>query len=148
MKPLGRTGLLACLLTRLLLAQSQPSLERSFREQYAQPQPAWIGYTVPAVPGHERNCDYGNDYSHGVRAPGPVHLEPPEQVQIMLRIQDNHVGKIRAISGECQLDADGVPLPPAVGCDAQTHPDRRARCETPPPRSRPFLPSNPRRSVP
>ena len=110
MKPLGRTGLLACLLTRLLLAQSQPSLERSFREQYAQPQPAWIGYTVPAVPGHERNCDYGNDYSHGVRAPGPVHLEPPEQVQIMLRIQDNHVSKIRAISGDCQLDADGVPL--------------------------------------
>jgi HEAT repeat protein len=28
----------------------------------------------------------------------------------MFRIQDNHVSKIRVISGDCQLDADGVPL--------------------------------------
>jgi HEAT repeat protein len=82
------------------------SLEQSFREQYAQPQPAWIGYTVPAVAGHEQHCDY----DQGVRAPGPVHLEPPDQVQILFRIQDNRVGKIRAISGDCQLDPDGVPL--------------------------------------
>lgn len=82
------------------------SLEQAFREQYAQPQPAWIGYTVPAAPGHDRNCDY----NQGIRAPGPVHLEPPGQVQIMLRIENNHVGKIRPISGDCQLDADGVPL--------------------------------------
>jgi hypothetical protein len=82
------------------------SLEQSLREQYAQPQPAWIGYTVPAVPGHEQTCNY----NEGVRPPGPVHLEPPEQLQIMLRIQDNHLTKIRPISGDCQLDADGVPL--------------------------------------
>jgi hypothetical protein len=82
------------------------SLEQSFREQYAQPQPAWIGYTVPAVPGHEQTCNY----NEGVRPPGPVHLEPPEQLQIMFRIEGNHVGKIRPISGDCQLDADGVPL--------------------------------------
>jgi hypothetical protein len=107
MKRQRRTGLLACLaLSYLPLAQSQPSLSERFREEYAQPQPAWIGYTVPAVPGHEQNCDY----NEGVRPPGPVHLEPPEQVQIMLRIQDNHVAKIRPISGDCQLDADGVPL--------------------------------------
>ena len=103
MKPiLSGTGLLAC----LLLAQSQPSLTARFHQQYAQPQPAWVGYTVPAVPGHEQNCNY----NEGVRAPGPVHLEPPGQVQILFRIQDNHVSKIRAISGDCQLDADGVPL--------------------------------------
>lgn len=82
------------------------SLEQTFREQYVQAQPAWIGYTVPAVAGHEQSCDY----NQGVRAPGPVHLEPPDRVQILLRIQDNQVGRIRAISGDCQLDADGVPL--------------------------------------
>ena len=92
------------------LAQAQPSLEQRFREQLnAQPQPAWVGYTVPAVKGHDQNCDYGHG-DHGVRPPGPVHLEPPEQVQILMRIEQNHVGKIRAISGDCQLDADGVPL--------------------------------------
>lgn len=92
----------------LLPAQGQ--LADRFREQYAQPQPAWIGYTVPTVPGHEQNCDYGDGFGRGVRPPGPVHLEPPEQAQIMFRIQDNHVSKIRVISGDCQLDADGVPL--------------------------------------
>jgi len=109
MKPIlfsGALGLLAC----SFAAQAQPSLSERFREQYAQPQPAWIGYTVPTVPGHENNCDYSQEFRHGVRPPGPVHLEPPDQVQILLRIQDNHVVKIRAISGDCQLDADGVPL--------------------------------------
>jgi HEAT repeat protein len=92
----------------LLLASS--SLQQSFQEQCAQPQPAWVGYTVPAVAGHEQICDYGEGHSRGVRPPGPVHLEPPEQVQIMLRIQGNRVGKIRVISGNCELDADGVPI--------------------------------------
>jgi hypothetical protein len=89
---LSGTGLLAC----LLLAQGQPSLTARFHEQYAQPQPAWVGYTVPAVPGHEQNCNY----NEGVRAPGPVQLEPPDRVQILFRIQDGKVGKIRAISGD------------------------------------------------
>jgi hypothetical protein len=81
-------------------------LALSSLQQYEQPQPAWVGYTVPAVPGHEQNCNY----NEGMRPPGPVHLEPPDRVQILFRIQDNQVTKIRAISGDCQLDADGVPL--------------------------------------
>jgi HEAT repeats len=105
MKPL-----LACLAACLPLVQAQPSLADRFHEQYAQPQPAWIGYTVPTVAGHEQTCNYGEGGGRGVRPPGPVHLEPPEQAQIMFRIQDNRVGKIRVISGDCQLDADGVSL--------------------------------------
>ncbi|MGO4884302.1 MAG: HEAT repeat domain-containing protein [Bryobacteraceae bacterium] len=106
---LGRTGLLACplaCLACLQLAQGQTTLSEQFREQYAQPQPAWVGYTVAAVPGHDHNCDY-ND---GVRPPEPVHLEPVDQLQVMFRIEGNRVTKIRPISGDCQLDADGVPL--------------------------------------
>jgi len=91
------------------LAQGQSPLANRFREQYAQPQPAWVGYTVPGVPGHEQHCDYTSG-TRGVQPPGPVHLEPPEQVQIMFRIDKNQVGKIRVISGDCQLDSDGVPL--------------------------------------
>ena len=109
-----RPMLFSCLGTGLLaglsLAQAQPTLANRFHEQYVQAQPAWIGYTVPAVPGHEQTCDYDNGHYQGVRPPGPVHLEPPDQVQIMFRIQDNHVVKIRPISGDCQLDADSVPL--------------------------------------
>ncbi|MGA2131208.1 MAG: HEAT repeat domain-containing protein [Bryobacteraceae bacterium] len=89
------------------LLQAQAPLADRFRAQYAQPQPAWVGYTVPTVPGHESWCEYGG---HGQLPPGPVHLEPPEPAQIMLRIEGNRVGKIRVISGNCELDADGVPV--------------------------------------
>jgi len=87
-----------------LMAQA-PLAER-FQEEYAQPQPAWIGYAVPAVPGQGQMCDYRD----GVRAPGPVHLEPSGEMQVLLRIENHRVGKIRIISGECTLDSDGVPL--------------------------------------
>jgi len=106
MKPI----LFSLLVVGAELAQGQTSIAERFREQYAQPQPAWVGYTVPTVAGHEQTCDYGRGMDRGVRPPGPVHLEPPEQAQILLRIQDNRVGKIRVISGDCQLDADSVPI--------------------------------------
>jgi len=85
---------------------AQPPLEQRIHEQYRQPQPAWVGYSVPTIPGHDENCYY----DHGVRAPGPVHLEPPDHVQILFRIENNRVEKIRAVSGDCQLDSDGIPL--------------------------------------
>jgi len=109
MKPVSVVAMVLCaagVLASVSVAQGQPSLGDRFREQYAQPQPAWVGYTVPTVPGHDRNCDW----NQGIQAPGPVHLEPSGQVQIMLRIQGNHITRIRPISGNCQLDAEGVPL--------------------------------------
>jgi HEAT repeat protein len=97
-----------CLLAALpVLAQTPAPLAARFREQLnTQPQPAWVGYTVPAVSGHEDGCEY----NQGIRPPGPVHLEPPEQIQILFRIEHGTVGKIRAISVDCRLDSDGVPL--------------------------------------
>jgi HEAT repeat protein len=93
------------------LVEGQPSLQQRFHEQLnAQPQPAWVGYTVPAVSDRGNNCDYGDGRRGAISAPGPVHLEPPDQVQILFRIEQNHVGRIRAVSGDCQLDADSVPL--------------------------------------
>ena len=100
---------LAALTTGLLPAQT--SLEQQFREQLrAQPQPAWVGYVVPAVSGHGDNCDYSNEIHRATSGPRVVHLEPPDQLQVLFRIEQGRVGKIRAISGDCQLEADGVPL--------------------------------------
>ncbi|MFN7996144.1 MAG: HEAT repeat domain-containing protein [Bryobacteraceae bacterium] len=90
------------------LAQSRVPLDQSFREQLnSQPQPAWVGYVVPAVAGHGDSCGYE---TRGVRPPGPVHLEPPDQLQVLFRIEQKHVVKIRPISGDCQLDPGGLPL--------------------------------------
>jgi hypothetical protein len=92
-------------------AQSAGSLAARFREQLnLQPQPAWVGYTVPAVAGQHGNCDYNQGVSMGVRAPGPVHLEPPDQVQILFRIDRGQVEKIRIVQEDCRVDSDGVPL--------------------------------------
>jgi HEAT repeats len=89
---------------------AQEPLGQRFREQLQmQPQPAWVGYTVPSIPGRGPNCDSWQGV-RGVRAPGPVHLEPADQVQILFRIELNHVGRIRVIGGDCELDSGGLPL--------------------------------------
>jgi HEAT repeat protein len=80
-------------------------LEAAFRPLVG-PQPAWIGYTVPSAGGHEQTCNW----SEGVRAPGPVRLEPPARVNILFRAEQSHVVKIRVISADCNLDAGGLPV--------------------------------------
>ncbi|HZT29988.1 MAG TPA: HEAT repeat domain-containing protein [Bryobacteraceae bacterium] len=108
--------LIACLTTFALAAASlcgqarqersaASGLEPAFRN-LLQTQPAWIGYTVPAVAGRNQTCDW----AQGVRAPGPVRLEPPEQVQILFRVAQKQVEKIRAFSADCELDTGGLPL--------------------------------------
>ena len=112
MKPilfLGRTGLLACPSPVWLASNSRKARPHSVSNSANNTRNrSRHGWAIPcaAVPGHDQNCDY-ND---GVRPPEPVHLEPVDQLQVMFRIEDNHVTKIRPISGDCQLDADGVPL--------------------------------------
>ena len=53
-------------------------LEREVKTlQSAQPQPAWIGYSVPSVRSFNMGCDYVRD---GGNINGVVHLEPPNSV--------------------------------------------------------------------
>ncbi|HEX3743545.1 MAG TPA: HEAT repeat domain-containing protein [Bryobacteraceae bacterium] len=83
-------------------------LEREFKAlQAAQPQPAWIGYQVPAVRGAEMGCEYVRD---GVNTAGIVHLEPPDHAVILLRVENNSVNKLRSLSPDCEIDAGGLPL--------------------------------------
>jgi hypothetical protein len=83
-------------------------LEREFRTLLSsQPQPAWIGYTVPAT----RNAGLGCDYVHdGNLSSGVVHLEPPDHVIVMFRVENNQLNRIRSISPYCEIDAGGVPV--------------------------------------
>src|SRR4051794_1471843 len=73
-----------------------------------QPQPAWIGYSVPSTRSNQLGCDFvrdGNNLTAGV-----VHLEPPDSVVVMFRIENNQLNRIRAISPHCEIDAGGVPV--------------------------------------
>jgi len=85
-------------------------LESAFKAAVnAQPQPAWIGYSVPAVKSNTNNlgCDYVRDSN---LTSGVVHLEPPDSAIVMFRVENNQVGRIRTISPYCEIDAGDTPV--------------------------------------
>lgn len=86
-------------------------LESAFRPLLAaQPQPAWIAYTVPAARGRNFGCDsYWRDGEFTV-AGGTVHLEPPPEALVLFRVDANQVGKIRTLAPDCDIDAGGAPV--------------------------------------
>jgi len=86
-------------------------LESVFRTLLtAQPQPAWIAYTVPAARGRHFGCDnYWRDGDFTV-AGGTVYLEPPSEALVLYRVESNQVGRIRTLAPGCDIDAGGVPL--------------------------------------
>jgi HEAT repeat protein len=74
----------------------------------AQPQPAWIGYSVPSVRTYDGlGCDYVRD---GGGNAGLVHLEPPDHMLVLMRVEENKVTRLRTVSPDCEIDAGGVPF--------------------------------------
>src|ERR1035437_73046 len=60
----------------------------------AQPQPAWIAYSVPAN-RINLGCDYVRD---GWSQPGVIHLEPPDHAMILFRVDAGAVDSFVASS--------------------------------------------------
>jgi len=97
----------------------------------------WLGYSVPAVASDHRMCcgDYGGDWN-GLRGCGPcqlegwrsgnsynvqsddVKLEGPSNLVVLLRAEGRKIGKIRAVSENCVLDAGGLPITWLTGAKA------------------------------
>ncbi len=76
-------------------------LESAFRAAVAeQPQPAWIGYSVPASRAHGFGCGDG----------GKVYLEPPTEALVLFRVLDGRVERIRTLAPRCEIDAGGAPV--------------------------------------
>jgi hypothetical protein len=96
---------------------------------------AWVGYSVPMIaPGDGRrimmccgnwNSDYGVqncgpcvlESSHGmnmsetdrpVTNSGPVKLEGPTTMYVLLRIADHAIGRVATYTEDCQIDAGGL----------------------------------------
>ena len=84
------------------------NLQREFQALLtAQPQPAWIMYSVPAVRTYNLGCDYVRD---SFTTQGVVHLEPPGDALVLFRVEGNAVTRIRALSPNCEIDAGDVPV--------------------------------------
>ena len=82
-------------------------LEQAFRPLVAaQPQPAWIAYSVPSTRVN-LGCDYVRD---GWSQPGVIHLEPPDHAVILFRVDGGAVERIRTLSPDCEIDGGGLPL--------------------------------------
>lgn len=84
-------------------------LDRAFQSLVGtQPQPAWIGYTVPLARGYNLGCEYVSP--DGWTAPGVVHLEPPDHAVVLFHVEGGAVTGIRVLSPDCEIDAGGVPV--------------------------------------
>lgn len=82
-------------------------LEQAFRPLVtAQPQPAWIAYSVPSNRVN-MGCDYVRD---GWNQPGVIHLEPPDHTVVLFRVESGEVQRIRSLSPDCEIDAGNLPV--------------------------------------
>src|SRR3990172_7398344 len=91
----------------------------------SRPGPAWIGWSVPtqsedsaccwSSDGHGesrcRGCQLepegftGTNHEHGAEP-----LESSGRIRILLRVEAGRVGRLRAFSEDCPLDAGGLPF--------------------------------------
>ncbi|HEX6465125.1 MAG TPA: HEAT repeat domain-containing protein [Vicinamibacterales bacterium] len=113
------------------------SLDAAFKRLVAaQSDPAWIGYSVPIAQGRDRRlCCNGDTWisdgtvitngrlntcglepgdratrtSQGQSLPnqGPIHLEGPDTMLVLFRVEEKQVQRIRLFSPDCELDAGG-----------------------------------------
>ena len=102
----------------------------------AQSEPEWIGYSVATQPGTNRqNCCYGDTWVNGdlvisngrlatcglepgdratrttqgqpLVNQGPIHLEGPDSMIVLYRVEEKAVQRVRIFSPDCELDAGG-----------------------------------------
>jgi hypothetical protein len=84
----------------------------------------WFGYAVKALPNHGMQCGWrlegGPDIFSGAPSPsGPVHLEGSTTVDVLFRVENNAVQKIRIYSTDCSLEAGGLPFVWITGVPAK-----------------------------
>jgi hypothetical protein len=105
----------------LLTAPAGGGLDAAIRTAIGkQSTAAWIGYAVAKIPGEQQSCCWNND-NRGcglegqpagafTGATGPVKLEGPTHITVLLRVEQGAVLKVRNYSIDCPLDAGGLPF--------------------------------------
>jgi hypothetical protein len=81
---------------------------------------AWIGYAVTKIHGEHQSCCWNHDNrgcglegrpAGALASPsGPVKLEGPSHIAVLLRVEQGAVVRIRQFSIDCPLDAGGLPF--------------------------------------
>ena len=109
---LAAQGVPATLANASVQPRAVPSgLETAFKRLVsAQQAPAWIAYSVPAVPGEHHSCDgeRGQESRGGEKGRSRVSLEGPSDILVFFRAEQGRVQKIRVISPDCEIDAGNL----------------------------------------
>ena len=107
---------------RVAARAAQPDVARAIAATAkAQVEPAWIGYAVPALnndtfgrnDGWSERCRLEQqrvDPATNAPVQGPIRLEPAPTVMVLVRVQAGEIRRVRALSGDCQVDAGGLQL--------------------------------------
>jgi hypothetical protein len=96
---------------KLDTSSASGGLEAAYRPlTTASPQPAWIGWAVPAVRTYSMGCEYVYTDGRSVGEQGVVHLEPPDHAIVLIRVDQSAVNRVRFVSPDCQIDAGGAPM--------------------------------------
>jgi hypothetical protein len=95
--------------------------------------PVWIGYEQDVLDGDRQMCCFGSlrsfrqerserlccggcrleqeeSFSIGRDDDAPTRLEPPARFLVLLRVEGGRVGRVRALSEDCSIDAGGRPF--------------------------------------
>ena len=105
---------------RIVARPAQPDVARAIGAIVkAQVEPAWIGYSVPALnndsfgrgDGWSERCRLEQqrvDPATNTPVQGPIRLEPAPNLMVLVRLQTNEIQRVRTLSGDCQVDAGGL----------------------------------------
>jgi HEAT repeat protein len=111
----------ATLQTRSAASGLEPAIRLVLAAQAA---PAWIGYSVPIVAGsHYSCCNHGDNCCGGCSLESKsgvnmsnadesrsTKLEGAARLLVLLRVEQNVIGKVRSFTDDCALDAGGLPV--------------------------------------
>jgi len=64
----------------------------------------WVGYRVPKVPGNQTMCGYEHERTTKVL------LEGAREVEVLARIENNALTRLRTVTPDCEIDATGATL--------------------------------------
>src|SRR5688572_10516403 len=101
---------------RFETVQATGSLSEAVRQAGRGGQPAWVSWTVPVLDGSRYSCCLTRDWK-----PSPCQLETKNQswgssdrdqrqdpyLNVLVRLQDGEVERIRSVSASCPLNAGG-----------------------------------------
>lgn len=103
---------------RVETASAAAGLAEAVRQAGRGGQPVWVSWTVPVVDGEGYTCCWTRDWK-----PGLCHLEAKHQnwgssgkdgqrqdpdLNVLVRIQNGQVNRVRSLSGSCPLNAGGL----------------------------------------